>query len=415
MVKKVDMLRQNGDSMFGDNDNENAADALWGRADPETVAKMKRGKRERLDNVLIDQVIPDALQPRRAVPHVIRSTYPNARTGGALVQAWVDYAQAVDVAGIIGGEDMADDVQLDPVSESLVGLAQLAASIRRDGLANPITVVKSENGYHLETGERRWLAFHLLSQYDDGDWSTIPARQVDTFDVWRQSAENNTRSDLNAIGKARQYALLLMDMLAANEVELYALHTVRHEKDFYAQVLDHKPPYGSMARIVSAMGYSSRDPIYKHRDLLKLSPYIWELADDINAPEGVLRGIIGMDDEAAESRLHLWWEGKSQDKQIAPPSPIEEPAPDGDLAAVFGDDITDDKGLYQRDNDKSAQQTSFWDTIQKGARKVFSRLGSLDTSAIEYARTDAAARSRYLAEIADARRLLDEAERRLKE
>src|SRR5690606_25072022 len=103
-----------------------------------------------------------------------------------------------------------------PLEAALMKVIELAASIYQEGLLNPISLVRyGEDRFLLETGERRWLAYHLLHHYapDDGkrdQWAKIPAQFVDGVDVWRQAAENSMRADLNAISKARQYAILLM-------------------------------------------------------------------------------------------------------------------------------------------------------------------------------------------------------------
>ena len=95
----------------------------------------------------------------------------------------------------------------------LLRLADLAGSIRQDGLTNPITVVKTGDTHVIETGERRWVAFHLLNAYIDGDdYQSIPARRMPELNLWRQASENTARDALNAIARARQIALLLMDM-----------------------------------------------------------------------------------------------------------------------------------------------------------------------------------------------------------
>ncbi len=87
-------------------------------------------------------------------------------------------------------------------------LDTLAASIRQDGLIQPVVVrlSKQADGYELVAGERRWRAAKIA------DLSSIPAVIRDLDD--RQTAEwavveNLQREDLDAIEKALAYAKLI--------------------------------------------------------------------------------------------------------------------------------------------------------------------------------------------------------------
>lgn len=87
-------------------------------------------------------------------------------------------------------------------------LAELADSIRQEGLLQPITVRKVGDKFQLIAGERRWRAFQHLRL------KTIPARVVTANDA--QSAalalvENLQRQDLNPMEEAFGYASLIRD------------------------------------------------------------------------------------------------------------------------------------------------------------------------------------------------------------
>src|SRR5690606_4780692 len=130
-----------------------------------------------------------------------------------------------------------------PIESALIRVIDLSASIRRDGLTNPITIADEDGQFIIETGERRWLAYHLLywrlntlNNDDQHDWSRIPAHVVDELSIWRQASENNARADLNAIGKARQLALLLMDIFVQEGVQFEHLDNYQNDQTFYAQV-----------------------------------------------------------------------------------------------------------------------------------------------------------------------------------
>lgn len=86
-------------------------------------------------------------------------------------------------------------------------LEQLAASIRRHGLLQPIVVSRDGERYELIAGHRRVLAARLAGK------TSIPAVIRDDAGDRLELAltENLQRSDLNAIEEARAYRLL-MDM-----------------------------------------------------------------------------------------------------------------------------------------------------------------------------------------------------------
>lgn len=85
-------------------------------------------------------------------------------------------------------------------------LAELEASIRANGLLQPITVRRRGDGYELIAGERRLRAVRNL------DWKEIPAIVRDFDDqtlLILALVENLQRADLNAIEEARGYQRLL--------------------------------------------------------------------------------------------------------------------------------------------------------------------------------------------------------------
>ena len=185
-----------------------------------------------------------------------------------------------------GGEFAAREAEI-----PLLRLADLAASIFQDGLTNPITVVKSGDGYVIETGERRWVAYHLLNAIvDDDAYAAIPSRRMTEMNLWRQASENTARDALNAIARARQIALLLMDM---HGWENFApIEAFDHEQGFYAQISDAdrwRIPYGKSEQLCLACGFENASRIRQYRALLKLSPEQWTRADDRDISEFELR------------------------------------------------------------------------------------------------------------------------------
>jgi ParB family chromosome partitioning protein len=85
------------------------------------------------------------------------------------------------------------------------GLSELAASISRHGVLQPIVVSAAGDGYELVAGHRRVLAARLAGK------TTIPAVVRDEVGDRLELAlvENLQRTDLNAIETARAYKLLM--------------------------------------------------------------------------------------------------------------------------------------------------------------------------------------------------------------
>ncbi|MCY4525998.1 MAG: hypothetical protein OXB89_05265, partial [Anaerolineaceae bacterium] len=211
----------------------------------------------------IGNIWPDRSQPRRAVPLRARRHWDgDPRHVAQLFDGWQQEMQRDGVAldleallrqrhwpeGLDDSPDGSDEAEnwlerADSLTATLPGLVRLAVNIRQIGLTNPVTVARAERAFQLETGERRWLAFHLLHQhFPDENWSHIPAHLVEQVDVWRQAGENSARRDLNAIGRARQLAILLMDLLRERGHSFRNFDEVLaaggSERDYYAQVAD---------------------------------------------------------------------------------------------------------------------------------------------------------------------------------
>jgi ParB family chromosome partitioning protein len=94
-------------------------------------------------------------------------------------------------------------------------LADLARSIKANGIIQPVLVRHSGSGYQLIAGERRWRAAKLA------DVETIPAivRQVKDDDMLELAlVENIHRADLNPIERANAYQRYL-NTLSLTQVE----------------------------------------------------------------------------------------------------------------------------------------------------------------------------------------------------
>ena len=246
----------------------------------------------------IFRIKPNPSQPRRLVPSAFR--------GGAVmaqIERWLTAVQGITgrelplrrmIRGELGlraADDHERQFQAALQELPLLRLADLAASIHQDGLSNPITVVKAGADYVIETGERRWVAYHLLHAYLDGDdYAAIPARRMTELSFWRQASENSARDNLNAIARARQIALLLMDLHGWGSFQ--PIDAFEHEQDFYAQVADSERwriPYGKSEQLCQICGFENASRIRQFRALLRLTREQWTYADDHDLPEFHLR------------------------------------------------------------------------------------------------------------------------------
>lgn len=110
-----------------------------------------------------------------------------------------------------------------------VALKSLANSITKQGLLQPIVARKTEVGYQIVAGERRWRAAQLAKV------NTVPViirRLNDEESAIASISENTEREDLSLIEKAQAYARLSEDFkMTHREIgELYSTNekTITH-------------------------------------------------------------------------------------------------------------------------------------------------------------------------------------------
>lgn len=87
-------------------------------------------------------------------------------------------------------------------------LAELAASIKENGIIQPIIVCRGDQGYRIVAGERRWRAARLAGL------SLVPAiiRELTDVQVLQQALiENIQRQDLNPLEEAAALSRLIKD------------------------------------------------------------------------------------------------------------------------------------------------------------------------------------------------------------
>ncbi len=259
------------------------------------------------DPLPIKDIYPDPSQPRKIGPAKLRQQWELSLNITRFIEEWMGMtalgiSELRNIVENYTPEDEEKDWQTgNAIADGLISLAQLAGNIRLLGLTYPITVSEKGNRYMVETGERRLWAFWLLKGlYGGSDYDLIPARIVQPS-VWRQASENFNRENLNGVGMARQFALLLMDILSQSEdgPEFMTIEQMMQiggtEQDFYAQVADgqqFKIPKGQGHKILNAMGLKHPDQLRRIRTILRLPPDIWMQADDENWAEGKIRDYL---------------------------------------------------------------------------------------------------------------------------
>ena len=256
--------------------------------------------------IAIDQITPDWKQPRRTLPaNVMAQNWYQMRPAEMLMH-WAEMIQkqvGIDM-GILSlrqwvtGRDALPELNSGETLGWVMDffeLLSLAASIYRDGLTNPITIAPKADGYVIETGERRYLAHHLLQMTDQG-FGQIAAIVVNKPSVWKQASENGSRQPLNAIGLARQIALLVMDLHTSPDAQFEPFEKMvlpgESDQRFYAQVANgNKYPIrsGDLERVMHATGLKSRAQLSQYRALLDLDPELWVKADRENLTEFAIR------------------------------------------------------------------------------------------------------------------------------
>jgi len=297
------------------------AETLWGnKGAPPEIEPGKVIARP----ISIHQIQPDLRQPRRVIPAAVRGEWDGDPDDMPTVLAnWHGICEtrlelALDLVKFLkASRDDLDGLKHDdPLVETYFDLLRLAASIHRDGLINPVRIARiaprhAGSHYQIESGERRWAAYWLLMLHVSGDYAQIPAVEKNKLDVWAQAAENGSRSPLNAIGMARQLALLIMDMYSGDRgVQFDAFEAMllpgEPDRRYYAQVAKGtiypvKP--GMMDRVFDVTGLKNRSQVSRYRDLLELPDKVWVKADEQSWTEGAIREYMDIVDlpEAASN------------------------------------------------------------------------------------------------------------------
>jgi hypothetical protein len=259
----------------------------------------KEKRVERAQPVAIDSIFPDPVQPRRAMPEDLRARWCTDASTVELfaewekivkpafpVHDWTRYVEGAKDENEMELSDLLPDTVLPPPVQQWVDLIRLAGSIWRSGLQQPVIIYPEKRGHRLLIGERRLLAFHFLKGLGYEGFAEIPAISRAAYDPLAQAVENGARQNLNAIGIARQLAILLMAM---HDLEIVPSQMQQADQSWYARAIDLRTPYGRSEDLIRALGLPNIRVFQLYKQLLELPEEVWYWADQYNWTEGKLR------------------------------------------------------------------------------------------------------------------------------
>lgn len=215
----------------------------------------------------INQIRPDPAQPRRLLPRDLAELLSAGTTPSEILLQLRERAKHNKW-----------------IRERVEELDGLADSIAADGLIQPIRVFQDgETAYHIEAGERRWWAHHILIERGDSRFLNIDAFVIEPSSqdrgiLRRRVSENVHRSGFTAIELAHAMATRAVEIA----VEDSTLSRREVEK-----------------RLGKENGMSDRR-VRQFLGLLKLSDEVQETAQQARLPEGALRTLVTIKDPARQ-------------------------------------------------------------------------------------------------------------------
>lgn len=184
----------------------------FSRIDPygEAAAAAANPEPDAFQDLHLDSIRPDPNQPRQQLPAALRQQFHQGKLPPSeVMRQW-------EASTVTANASAAEQ-------QTITAIRQLADSIARHGLINPITVQETASGqYLIVTGERRWWAHVWLTLHNrpivEGDQELAPdrirARLVAKGITIRahQLIENLIREDLNVLERAQGIVALREEM-----------------------------------------------------------------------------------------------------------------------------------------------------------------------------------------------------------
>ena len=283
-----------------------------------TSYREPQGEGEMLVTPKLDQLVPDLNQPRHVVPDDLRERLLTGNPPGEVLwEAW-RRCLGEELYGTMRSHDLSpaealakrrEEGPLDLALQlTLEGLVELADSIVRHGLRQPINVYDMGGGkYRVAEGERRWWAHvYLYTVRLHYEAETILARVQPLPDgdlevLARQHAENAHRADLSAVARAR----------AIRQVREAVEKPLGTQGSWEQDASTPLPPRnsntlddltGQQLVKLTGKGMSGR-MVRNYLALLTLLPGTQALAEAAGLSEKALRPIVSLDDSAEQIRL----------------------------------------------------------------------------------------------------------------
>jgi len=301
----------------------------------------------------LDQLVPDPDQPRHVMPDDLRECLSAGDSPGEVLwEAW-RRCLGEELYGTMRSHDLSptealakrrEDGPLDLALQlTLEGLVELANSIVRHGLRQPVNVYDMGGAkYRIAEGERRWWAHvYLRTVQLHYEAETILARVQPLPDgdlevLARQHAENAHRADLSAIARARairqvrevvaadlagtQGAQKISvpaspeDLSGAQGAQKIPLSRGRPPLEITKHALDEYT--GRRLTELTGRGLAGRT-VRQYLALLTLPPDALVLAEAAGLSEKALRPIVSLDDPVEQIRLvHALAAGEMSPAQV---------------------------------------------------------------------------------------------------
>ncbi len=297
------------------------------------------GRPETLITPELEACSPDPDQPRQVFPPDLRGRLMGGASPAEVLDAAWERCLGEDLYAAMRSRELSPAEALERRREAgildlalqltLEGLVELADSIVRHGLRQPINVYDLGGGtYRIAEGERRWWAhvhlFHVLGRMEFG---VIPARvhplpEEGSLEVLaRQHAENAHRRDLSAVARAR--AIARVREVLAQEVSgtLGSRNVSSASVDDAVSGTQGSKNQGGRPRLFGTTTVSELDNLTGRRlaeltgkgmsgrmvrnylALLTLPPEAQAMADAAGLSEKALRPIVALGNPAEQIRL----------------------------------------------------------------------------------------------------------------
>ena len=269
----------------------------------ETMSSVDVGFRptdQRVYEVNLDRIRPDASQPRHILPYDLREAVQNKKISPAeAMQELVLRAEQGDILAllVLGGRDQGPVEEVDESVED-TGLLALARSIREIGLRQPLNVYQVDDpafqdqvSYRLGEGERRFWSHHLLVLQGDENFRSVKCI-VDTLPVddevihQRQEAENAARVDLPALARARSIKRIKDRLNVELGTRVPGENTIKLPSQRELQVA-----VGQRVKSFTGRAISDR-MVRNYLRLLNLPPQAQDLAEAGQLTEKQLRPVV---------------------------------------------------------------------------------------------------------------------------